>query len=69
MEEEPEEENNNKSTPSSKTSNKKTSFRDSMKYEVIRDYEKQFEENLLREASQQNRVAQKGAQKGNDNQR
>lgn len=36
-----------------------------MKYEVIRDYEKQFEENLLREASQQNRAAQRD----NDNQR
>ena len=65
MEQEPEEENSNPSTTSSKASDKKTSFRDSMKYEVIRDYEKQFEENLLRNASQQNRAAQKG----NDNQR
>ena len=36
-----------------------------MKYEVIKDYEKQFEENLLREAKQQN----KAAQKADDNQR
>ena len=65
MEEEPEEENSNPSTTSSKASDKKTSFRDSMKYEVIKDYEKQFEENLLREAKQQN----KAAQKADDNQR
>lgn len=38
MEQEPEEENSNPSTTSSKASDKKTSFRDSMKYEVIRDY-------------------------------
>lgn len=60
-----EEENSNPSTTSSKASDKKTSFRDSMKYEVIRDYEKQFEENLLRNAKQQN----KAAQRDNDNQR
>lgn len=65
MEQEPEEENSNPSTTSSKASDKKTSFRDSMKYEVIRDYEKQFEENLLRNAKQQN----KAAQRDNDNQR
>lgn len=65
MEEEQEEENNNPSTPSSKNSDNKESFRDSMKYEVIKDYEKQFEENLLREAKQQN----KAAQKDNDSQR
>lgn len=65
MEQEPEEENSNPSTTSSKASDKKTSFRDSMKYEVIKDYEKQFEENLLREAKQQN----KAAQRDNDNQR
>lgn len=60
MEEEPEEENSNPSTTSSKTS-----FRDSMKYDVIKAYEEQFEKNLLRNAKEQN----KAAQRDNDNQR
>lgn len=46
-----------KNVPSvSKVSSNDSSFRDSMKYEIVKDYEKQFEENLLREAKEQNKA-------------
>ncbi len=44
------------SSSASKVSLNDSSFRNSMKYEVVKDYEKQFEENLLRQAKEQNKA-------------